>query len=108
MIPGFVQLGALAVLLQMVVITAFYGYLRWQTPAPSAGTRTRVNRILASGVVLVGLGQLAALGAVGSLRTAPLLSLRQSAIITDAGFIGVLIGYVVTVAGFILYIRATP
>lgn len=106
MIPGFVQLGLLATLFQVTIVVGIYSYLKWRNPAPSAGTRTRVNRILGSGILLVVLGQFAALWAVGSLRIVPLFSLEQAFRVTDAGFVVMLIGYTVIVAGFILYGRA--
>lgn len=106
MIPGFVQLGVLATLFQVAIVVGFYGYLRWRSSDPPAGTRSRVNRILGCGILLVVLGQFGALGAVGSLRIAPLLSLQQAFLVTDAGFVVMLLGYVVIVAGFVLYGRS--
>lgn len=92
----------------MSVVAGLYGYRRWRNPAPPAETRLRVNRILGSGTLLVVLGQFAALGAVGSLRVAPLLSLQQAFLVTDAGLVIVLVGYLAIVAGFVLYGRAIP
>ncbi|MFC7138533.1 hypothetical protein ACFQMA_01630 [Halosimplex aquaticum] len=105
MIPGFVQLGILVIFFQVLGIAGFYAYLRWQRPAAGAGSVTRAEWILASGVGLLTLGQLAGLGAIGSLRTAPLLSLRQAMVVQNVSLLAALAGYGIVVVGFVLYSR---
>jgi hypothetical protein len=107
MVPGFVQVGVLAVLFQSLVIAGVYGYLKWRRSDPYSEAQTRAKRILCVGVGLAALGQLVGLGTVGSLRTAPLLSLQQAIFVQNAGLIVTLIGYVVVVAGFVLYSRTS-
>ena len=107
MVPGFVQLGVLAVLFQLLVIAGFYGYLKWRRSVPHSEAQRRAKRVLGIGVGLVALGQLAGLGALGSLRTAPLLSLQQATFVQNTGLIVTLIGYIGVVAGFILYSQAS-
>ncbi|MFB6234088.1 MAG: hypothetical protein ABEH81_13555 [Halopenitus sp.] len=105
MVPGFVQLGVLAVLFQLLVLAGFYGYCRWQLSAARSETRTRTKRVLGGGVALAVGGQLLALGAVGSLRTHSLLSLDQAFLVQDVGLAAALLGYVLTGVGFALYCR---
>ncbi|WP_415380447.1 hypothetical protein [Halosimplex sp. TS25] len=105
MIPGFVKLGILVIFFQVLGIAGFYGYLRWQHPAADAGSVTRVEWILAGGVGLLTLGQLVGLGAVGSLRTVPLLSLRQAMVVQNVSLLGAFAGYGIVVIGFVLYSR---
>ena len=105
MIPGFVQLGIVAILFQGVVIAGFYGYLRWRHPVPDAESRGRAKRLLLGGLVLVIFGQFAAFGAIGSLRVTPLFSLRQAIRIQNTGLLVTLIGYGVLVVGFAPYLR---
>lgn len=105
MVPGFVQLGVIAVLFQLLGIGGFYGYLRYRHPVETTGTRRRVVRILGGGAALTALGQLVALSATGSLRVAPLLSLRQAMIVQDAGLLVAVVGYGGVVAGFVIQSR---
>lgn len=105
MVPGFVQLGVIAVLLQLLGIGGFYGYLRYRHPVTTAATRRRVVRILGGSAALTALGQLVALSAIGSLRVAPLLSLRQAMIVQDAGLLVAVVGYGGVVAGFVIQSR---
>ena len=105
MVPGFVQVGILAVLFQVFIITGFYGYLRWRYSIPYAELRHRTKWLLLIGLVLVTLGQLAALGAIGSLRVASIFSLRQAIRIQNAGFLVTFIGYGILVVGLALYPR---
>jgi len=106
MIPGFVQLGVLAVLFQLAIIAGFYGYLRWRHPAPHPEVQTHANWTLGAGIVLTILGQFAGLAAVGSLRTVPLLSFQQAMFVQNAGLVVAIIGYLVIIAGFVLYSRS--
>lgn len=99
MVPGFVQLGALAVLAQLVVIGGFYGYLRLRHTVPSV-TRRRIAVTLVGGSALAALGQLAALGAIGSLQVSPALSFEQAMLVQDAGLALALLGYTGVFAGF--------
>lgn len=105
MIPGFVQLGILAVLFQLLIIAGLYAYLRWRRSATHDETRTRPAWVIGSGAVLAGLGQLVGLGAIGSLRTSPALSLQEAVLIQNAALAVTLLGYVVAVVGFVLYSR---
>ena len=107
MVPGVVRLGVLAVLFQLLVVAGFYGYLAWRNPVPDAGERTRAGRLVAGGAALVAVGQLAGLGAVGSLRTSPLLSFDRATSVANGGLVVALIGYVAVGAGFVVYGRAT-
>lgn len=107
MVPGFVQLGALAVLLQLVVVGVFYGYLRVRHPVADPAARRRVVGVLAGGSTLVALGQLAALGAIGSLQVRPLLSVRQALLVQDVGLLVALVGYLGLVAGVVMHGRAS-
>lgn len=105
MAPGVVQLGILAVLFQVIIIAGFYSYLRWRYPIPDAELRPRTKSLLLSGLVLVTFGQLAAFGAIGSLRVASVFSVRQAIRIQNAGFLVTFLGYGVLVVGFALYPR---
>lgn len=105
MIPGFVQLGIVAVSFQVVVIAGFYGYLRWRQPVPPTDARPRPPWLLLGGVVLLTIGQLAALGAIGSTRMASHLSLRQAIQLQNSGLLATVIGYGILVVGFIRYLR---
>lgn len=106
-IPGFVQLGALAVLFQLLVVVGFHGYLRYRHPIADPEVRRRVVRVLVGGGGLVAFGQLAALGAVGSLWVTSLLSLEQALVVQDAGLLITLVGYLGIFAGFVVHGRAT-
>lgn len=107
MIPGFVQLGLLAVLFQLAVIGGFYGYVRYRNSISDVTTRRRVVKILAGGGCLLAVGQAAALGAIGSLRTSPWLSFEQALFVQDAGLLVTLVGYLVVFAGFVIHGRAS-
>lgn len=107
MVPGFVQLGLLALVFQLLIIGGFYGYLRYRNPVADSKTRQRVRRVLAGGVCLLAVGQASALGAVGSLRVTPLLSFEQALLIQDAGLLITLVGYLVVFAGFVIHSRAS-
>jgi hypothetical protein len=106
-VPGFVQLGLLALLFQLAVIGGFYGYLRHQHPIDDSTARRRVLKVLAGGTCLLAIGQAAALGSVGSLRVSPLLSFEQALLIQDAGLLLTLVGYIVVFAGFVIHSRAS-
>lgn len=105
MIRGFVQLGILAVLFQVVVIAGFYGYCRWRQPVTHSDSRPRTKWLLIGGVVLLTVGQLAALGAIGSTRVASHLSLREAIRLQNAGLLGTVTGYSIVVVGFVRYLR---
>lgn len=107
MIPGFVQLGVLAILFQVLVIAVFYRYVTWRLSTPPAGIQSRAKLVIGSGVALVVLGQLAGFGAISSLWTTTILSVRRVIFVQNIGFIVTLMGYVVVVAGFVLYSRGS-
>ncbi|QLD86902.1 hypothetical protein HWV23_14595 [Natronomonas halophila] len=107
MVPGFVQLGLIALLFQLTIIGGFYGYLRYRHPVADSSTRRRVMKVLAGGACLLAIGQAAALGALGSLMVTPLLSFEQALFIQDAGLFLTLVGYIVVFAGFVLHSRAS-
>ncbi|MEF8807443.1 hypothetical protein [Natronomonas sp.] len=107
MVPGFVQLGLIALLFQLTIIGGFYGYLRYRHPVGDPSARWRVLKILAGGTCLLAIGQTAALGAVGSLRVTPLLSFEQALLVQDAGLVVTLVGYLVVFAGFVIHSRAS-
>jgi membrane protein YdbS with pleckstrin-like domain len=46
MVPGFVQLGILAVLFQVIIIAGFYSYLSWRYPIPDAELSPRTKSLL--------------------------------------------------------------
>lgn len=106
MVPGFVLLGLLAVLFQVVVIAGLYGYLRYRHPVGRPETRTRVVRLLGGGAALAALGQVVALGAIGSLWVSPLLSFERALLVQDAGLAVALVGYLGVGAGFVVHGRA--
>lgn len=106
MVPGFVPLGPLAVPFQVLVIAGFYGYLRCRHPVGRPATPTRVVRLLAGGAALAALGQVVALGAIGSLRVSPLLSFERALLAGDAGLAVALVGYLGVGAGFVVPGRA--
>lgn len=105
MIPRFIQFGILAILFQVVVISGFYGYLRWRQPVPDTDSRPRTKWLLIGGVVLLTFGQLAALAAIGSSRMASLVSLRQAIRLQNAGLLVTVIGYGILIVGFVPYLR---
>lgn len=107
MIPGFVQLGLLALAFQLLIIGGFYGYLRYQSPVTDSNTQRRVRNVLVGGICLLAAGQAAALGAVGSLRVTPLLSFEQALFVQDAGLFITLVGYLAVFAGFVIHSRAS-
>jgi hypothetical protein len=100
-LPGFVLLGGLAVATQLVVIAGVYGYLRYRRPVP----HQRTAALLLGGSLCVAFGQLAALGAVGSLRVSPFLSLHEAVLIQKVGLLVAGVGYVGVFAGFVTYSR---
>jgi hypothetical protein len=106
-IPGFVQLGLLAVLFQLAVIGGFYGYVQYRRPVTDSEAWWRAVKTLAGGICLLAVGQAAALGALGSLRTSPFLSFEQALFIQDAGLLVTLVGYLVVFAGFVIHGRAS-
>lgn len=106
MIPGFVSLGAVAVLFQLFVVASFYWFVRRRRPVATPATRRRAARAVGGGVALVALGQLGALGAVGSVRVAAVLSLGQAVTVANAGLLVALLGYVVVCGGCLVHARA--
>lgn len=107
MIPGFVWLGVLAVLFQLLVVVVIYGYARYRRPVERPAERQRADRAVGGGIVLVGLGQLAGLGATGILRVAPLLSLSEAILVQNASLVVALVGYLAVGTGFVVHARAT-
>ncbi|WP_336135493.1 hypothetical protein [Natronomonas amylolytica] len=107
MVPGFVQLGLIALLFQLAVIGGFYGYLRYRHPVGDSMARRRVLKVLAGGVCLLAIGQAAAIGSVGSLWVSPLLSFEQALLIKDAGLLLTLVGYIVVFAGVVIHSRTS-
>jgi hypothetical protein len=107
MIPGFVRLGALVVLFQLVFVAACYAYVRYRHPVTDATARTRAARVVAVGTAAAAFGQLTALGAVGSLRVVDVLSFGQATTLANAGGLVALLGYVVTVGGLAGHVRAS-
>lgn len=105
MIPGFVQLGILAILFQIGVIGGFYGFLRWRQPVPHTDPGPRTKWLLIGGVILLAFGQLVALEAISYSRMASLLSLRQAIRLQNAGLLVTVIGYGIAVVGFVRYLR---
>lgn len=103
MVPGFVLLGAVAILFQVGVIAAFYGYLRSRHRPADTAERGRAEALFAGGIFLTALGQFAAIGAIGSLRVSPLLSFEQALLVQDAGLLLAGVGYVGVIAGAVLY-----
>lgn len=106
MVPGFVSLGAVAVLFQLFVVASLYWFVRWRRPVATPATRRRAVRAVGGGVALAALGQLGALGAVGSVRVTAVLSLGQAVTVANAGLLVALLGYVVVCGGFLVHARA--
>ncbi|WP_248895900.1 hypothetical protein [Haloplanus halobius] len=105
-LPGFVRLGALAVVLQLAVVGVVYAYLRHRHPVADPSVRRRRTRLVLVGSGLAALGQLAALGAVGILRLAPVLSLDAALAVQNVGVLAAALGYIGVIAGFVVHIRA--
>lgn len=106
MVPGFVLLGALAVLFQLLVVVGFYGLIRYRRPIADSASRRRAVRVVSGGVGLAVFGQLAALGAVGSLRVTAVFSLEQAITLMNVGVLVALIGYAGVCGGFAIRLRA--
>jgi hypothetical protein len=105
-IPGFVVLGAVAVLFQLLVIGGFYGYLHYRRPVPDPATRKRAASILGIGAAVAAIGQLVGFGAIGYVRVAGGLTLGQAASIAETGVLVAGIGYLGVFAGFVVHSRA--
>jgi len=103
MVPGFVQLGVLAVSLQAATIAGLYASLRRRSD--SSGDSLRPELALGVGLTLAVVGQLAAIGAIGSLRTDPLLDLQGTILVQNVGFGAAIVGYVGVGIGVLLYSR---
>lgn len=107
MVPGFVLLGSVAVMGQLLVIGGFYWYLQRRRPLTESAVRQRVCRLVLGGMALVGLGQFLALGSIGSLRMAAILTFRQALLLQEGGLVGALLGYLLVIAGFVIHARRT-
>lgn len=107
MLPGFVVLGAWAVLFQVLVVGGTYAAIRYSRPVSERRTRRRAAVVVGAGTVLVGLGQLVGLLAVGSLRVSPLLLLQQAIALSNRGAGAALFGYLIVSAGIVLHLRAS-
>jgi len=105
-LPGFVRLGLLAVAAQVVLAAAVHAYLGYRHPVTNPVSRRRATGLLVGGVVIAALGQLTALGAIGSLRVTPLLSFETALVVQDAGLLVAGIGYVAVVVGLVVRVRA--
>lgn len=106
MVPGFVQIGVLAITFQLLVIAGLYAYLRYRQPAGNSAAHQRSTRILWGGAAVAAFGQLVALGAVGSLQVISLLSLSHALAVQDAGLLVALVGYTSVFVGFVMYGRS--
>lgn len=106
MVPGFVQVGLIAVAFQLLIVGGFFGHLRRRRRITDPVARRRVVGIVAFGAVLTALGQLAALGALGSLWVSPALSFEQALLVQDSGLLAAFVGYLVVFAGFVVHGRA--
>jgi hypothetical protein len=107
MLPGFVHLGLLAVAAQVVLVGAVNTYLGYRRPVEDPVRRRRSAGLLFGGIGIAALGQLAALGAIGSLRVTPLLSFETALAVQDAGLLATGVGYVGVIGGLVVRARAT-
>lgn len=107
MVPGFVQLGIGAVLVQLLVLGGLYGYLHHRHPVTDATARRRTATALVAGTTLAMLGQLATLGAMGVLHVSPLLSFEQALLVQELGLLCAVGGYVGVGAGLVLHSKAS-
>jgi hypothetical protein len=105
-LPGFVRLGLLAVATQVVFVGGTHIYFGYRHPVDDAVSRRRSTGLLFGGVGVAALGQLAALGAIGSLRVTPLLSFETALALQDAGLLVTGVGYVGVLAGLVVRVRA--
>lgn len=105
MVPGFVQLGAIAVAAQIVVIGALYGYLRSRQPLPDPEARRRTLGLVVAGIVLIAGGQLLALGSVGSLWLTDRLTFKQAVWLQDIGLVLSFVGYALVAGGLVWHGR---
>lgn len=105
MVPGFVQVGAIAVAAQIAVIAALSWYLRTRQPLPDAGARRRTLGVILVGSILVAGGQLLALGSTGSLWVADQLALQQAVWLQEVGFTAAFLGFVLVAAGLVWHGR---
>jgi hypothetical protein len=108
MVPGFVLLGAAAVLGQLLIIVAIYWYVTRRNQLPDSAARSRVQWLVFSGIGLVGAGQLLALLAIGSLRVADTLTLSHALLVQEIGLAGAVVGYVLVSGGLVARARWTP
>lgn len=106
MVPGFVTLGAIAILAQILVIAAVYRYLQRRRQVAQSLARRRVRRLVFSGTFLIGIGQSLAIGAVGSLRVAAVLTLREAFLAQDIGLVLAFLGYLLVIVGFVAHARS--
>lgn len=105
MVPGFVQLGSIAVAAQLLIIAAFYRYLRSRQPLSDPKARRRTVTIVVVGSMLIAGGQLLALGSMASLRVRDWLTLQQALWLQEIGIIVTFVGYVGVAAAFIWHGR---
>ena len=103
--PGFVRLGLLAVAAQVAVVVAVHASLGSRLPGSDADRR-RSARLLFGGIGVAALGQLAALGAIGSLRVTPLLSFETALLVQDVGLLVTGVGHAGVLVGLVVRVRA--